>query len=134
VEAALADLSAEGRVLVAAGLPTARADAGLLERALANLLSNALRHASGPVEVSGGATPGGGVELRVADHGKGIALEDRTKMFEPFQTLGDSHADDGVGLGLTVARGLLEAQGGAVSAEDTPGGGLTMVVRLPGAR
>jgi two-component system sensor histidine kinase KdpD len=134
VEAALADLPAEGRVRVAAGLPTARADAGLLERALANLLSNALRHASGIVEVSGGATPGGGVELRVADHGEGIAREDRARMFEPFQTLGDAHSDDGVGLGLAVTRGLLEAQGGAVSAEDTPGGGLTMVVRLPGAR
>ena len=134
VSAALVGLPAEGRVRVAEPLPEARADAALLERALANLLSNALRHTAGQVEVAADPTPGGDVQLRVADHGPGVAVADRPRMFEPFQRLGDSHSGDGVGLGLAVARGLVEAQGGGVTVEDTPGGGLTMVVRLPGAR
>ena len=54
-------------------------------------------------------------------------------MFEPFQRLGDSAAGDGVGLGLAVARGLAEAQGGSLVATETPGGGLTMVVELGAA-
>ena len=52
-------------------------------------------------------------------------------MFEPFQRLGDVPAGSGVGLGLAVARGLAHAVGATVEAEDTPGGGLTMVVSAP---
>jgi two-component system sensor histidine kinase KdpD len=54
-------------------------------------------------------------------------------MFAAFQRLGDEEAREGLGLGLAVARGLTEALGGHLSAEDTPGGGLTMVVDLPAA-
>jgi two-component system sensor histidine kinase KdpD len=114
-------------------LPPALADSGLLERVLANLVGNAVRHASsGPVTVTAGMLDEH-VEVRVVDHGPGVAPGDRERLFAPFQRLGDSPAGQGVGLGLAVARGLTEAMGGTVSAEDTPGNGLTMVVSLPAA-
>ena len=111
-------------------LPPVLADAGLLERVVANLVDNATRHApAGPVDVHTGAVAGR-VELRVADRGPGVRPDDRERVFAPFQRLGDSPSGHGVGLGLAVARGLTEAMGGTLTAEDTPGGGLTMVVSL----
>jgi two-component system sensor histidine kinase KdpD len=71
------------------------------------------------------------VELRVVDHGPGIPEADRNRVFRPFCRLGEPEGRTGVGLGLMVARGLAEAMGAAVEAEETPGGGLTMVVSLP---
>jgi len=70
------------------------------------------------------------VEVRVVDRGPGVRPADRERVFAPFQRLGDAPAGQGVGLGLAVARGLTEAMGGTLTAEDTPGGGLTMVVSL----
>ena len=114
-------------------LPPVTADPGLLERVVANLVSNAARHAPGrPISLSAGAV-GGRVELRVADRGPGIPLADRERVFIAFQRLGDSPSGHGVGLGLAVARGLTEAMGGRLTAEDTPGGGVTMVVSLAAA-
>jgi two-component system sensor histidine kinase KdpD len=75
----------------------------------------------------------GQVELRVVDRGAGVRLADRERVFAPFQRLGDAPAGQGVGLGLAVARGLTEAMGGTLTAEDTPGGGLTMVLSLAAA-
>ena len=80
-----------------------------------------------------GSAAGGRVELRVVDRGPGIPLADRDRVFEPFQRLGDRPAGDGVGLGLAVARGFVEAMGGELRIEDTPGGGLTMVVGFEAA-
>jgi two-component system sensor histidine kinase KdpD len=111
-------------------LPVAHVDAGLLERAVANVLANAVRY-SDRVEVAGGCS-GSRVELRVRDHGPGVPPADRSRVFEPFQRLGDVPGGEGVGLGLAVARGLVEAQGGAITLGDTPGGGLTVVVELGG--
>jgi two-component system sensor histidine kinase KdpD len=114
-------------------LPAALADPGLLERVVANLVGNAVRHAPrGPVMV-GASTLDDHVELQVADRGPGVPPGDREKVFAPFQRLGDSPDGQGVGLGLAVARGLTEAMGGTLTAEETPGGGLTMVVSLPSA-
>lgn len=111
-------------------LPPVLADPGLLERVVANLADNAARHApAGPIAVSAGAVRGR-VELRVVDRGPGVALAERERLFAPFQRLGDAPAGQGVGLGLAVARGLTEAMGGTLEAEDTPGGGLTMVLSL----
>jgi two-component system, OmpR family, sensor histidine kinase KdpD len=131
VRRALAGLDGAERVHVGE-LPTAYVDEGLLERVVANLVGNALRY-SDAVEVEG---TGLGehttrVELRVVDHGPGVEPGERPRMFEPFQRQGD--AGTGVGLGLAVARGLTEAQGGTLEAKETPGGGLTMVLDLPGA-
>ena len=111
-------------------LPDVTADAGLLERVVANLVDNALRHGRGaPVAVRASAHADR-VELRVVDRGPGTARED---LFVAFQRRGDRHSAGGVGLGLSVARGFTEAMGGALTAEDTPGGGLTLVVALPAA-
>jgi two-component system sensor histidine kinase KdpD len=114
-------------------LPPVLADPGLLERVAANLLANAGRHAPyGSLHVTAGAV-GDRVELRVVDRGPGVSENDRDRMFAPFQRLGDRSGGQGLGLGLAVARGLTEAMGGHLTAEDTPGGGLTMVVNLPTA-
>jgi two-component system sensor histidine kinase KdpD len=127
VRSALAGVEDAERVVIGE-LPTAYVDAGLLERVVANLVANALRH-SEAVLVEG-SSDGVRVELRVVDRGPGVAPADRARIFEPFQRRGDSGT--GVGLGLAVARGLTEAQGGTLEAESTPGGGLTMVLELPG--
>jgi two-component system sensor histidine kinase KdpD len=127
VRRALAGLEGADRVDVGA-LPTAYVDPGLLERVVANLVVNALRY-SERVAVEG-EVRAARVELRVVDRGPGIEPADRARIFEPFQRRGDSGS--GVGLGLAVARGLTEALGGTLEAAETPGGGLTMVLDLPG--
>ncbi len=114
-----------------ATLPAVMADTGLLERVLVNLVSNALRVCR-PEQIRLAASAlGDEVELRVADHGPGVDPAQFDLLFEPFQRLGDRPGSDGVGLGLSVARGLTEAMGGRLTADATPGGGLTMVVALP---
>ena len=116
-------------------LPEVMADGALLERVVANLVQNALRYAPSdvPVRIAGSAHAGC-VQLRVIDHGPGISEADREKVFAPFQRLGDTpHDGEGVGLGLAIARGLVEAMDGTVNIEDTPGGGATLVVELPAA-
>lgn len=113
--------------------PLVMTDAGLLERSVANLVENAVRH-SPPrekVRLCAAVIPGGSMQLRVIDQGPGVEPGDRARMFEPFQRVGDVPAGSGVGLGLAVARGLAEAVGATLEAEDTPGGGLTMVLTVP---
>jgi len=106
------------------------ADSGLLERVLANVVDNALRYGGdGPVRVTAGRV-GPRVLIRVVDEGPGIARGAETELFAPFQRLGDQDTGSGVGLGLSVARGFTEAMGGAISAADTPGGGLTVEIDL----
>ena len=128
VRRALTGLDGAERVDVG-DLPTAYVDAGLLERVVANLVGNALRY--GDRVAVEGDRHGSRAELRVVDHGPGVEAADRSRIFEPFQHRGDSGS--GVGLGLAVARGLTEAQGGSLEATETPGGGLTMVLDLPGS-
>ncbi len=116
-------------------LPRVLVDTGLLERAVANVVQNAIRHnreAMGPVRVAASAL-GLTVELRVADHGPGASDESKDRMFDAFQRLGDAPRGTGIGLGLAVARGFTEAMDGMLVAEDTPGGGLTMVFTLRSA-
>lgn len=114
-------------------LPPVRADPSLLERVVANLVDNALTYGDveGPVRVEAGPVADR-VLLRVVDHGRGIPLEDRERVFHPFQRLDDTEPrrGAGVGLGLAVARGFTRAMGGDLGIEDTPGGGTTMVVEL----
>lgn len=138
VPAALRSVGADDdsvHVDVAASLPRVLADAGLLERALANVIDNAVRFSppGSPARVDAGAVDGD-VDVRVVDRGPGVSDEDRPRLFLPFQRLGDSGQSEGVGLGLAVAKGFVEAMGGELELEDTPGGGLTVVVRLRAAR
>jgi len=108
----------------------ALADAGLLERVLVNLIDNALRYApDSTVRVNAG-TVGDRVLITVVDEGPGIPRGAEDRLFAPFQRLGDHDNNTGVGLGLSVARGFVEAMGGSIAATDTPGGGLTVVLDL----
>jgi two-component system sensor histidine kinase KdpD len=133
VSRALRSLPATERVDVdiAADLPPARVDSGLLERVAANLVENALRYSPPHTRVQVSAEVAGPrIRLRVVDHGPGVPQSSKPQLFQPFQRLGDAPAGEGVGLGLAVAAGLARALGGGLTAHDTPGGGLTMVVDL----
>lgn len=110
--------------------PLVRTDAGLLERIVANLAANAVRHAQGsPARVIAQVLPGE-VAILVVDQGPGVDASHKKQMFEPFQRTGDT-GGAGLGLGLAVARGFAQAIGATLTAEDTPGGGLTMVLSVP---
>jgi two-component system sensor histidine kinase KdpD len=122
----------EGRVELAIpeDLPLIRADAGLLERVLANLVANADRHLPPGEKVQISAQRDGAkVAVRVIDHGPGVPPERFGEIFAPFQHFGD-RSTTGVGLGLAIARGFTEAMGGTLTPSLTPGGGLTMTVTL----
>ena len=98
---------------------------------MVNLVDNALRYApDGMVRVNAGRV-GERVLINVVDEGPGVPRGAAEQLFEPFQRLGDNDNTTGVGLGLSVARGFVEAMGGTIGATDTPGGGLTVVVELP---
>ncbi|MFI1369077.1 sensor histidine kinase [Streptomyces griseochromogenes] len=113
-------------------IPPVLADPPLLERVIANLVGNAARHTPPGRKVLVTASAlAGRVELRVIDRGPGLPRTGRDRLFEPFQRLGDTDNTTGLGLGLALARGLTEAMSGTIAPEDTPGGGLTMVVSLP---
>jgi len=133
VPPALIGVGQADRVVVAVpeSLPLVAGDAGLLERVVANLVENAVRHGAGSPVLLTASALGAQVELRVVDRGPGVADAAKETIFAPFQRLGDAPAGTGVGLGLAVARGFTEATGGRLWAEDTPGGGLTMVLSLP---
>jgi two-component system sensor histidine kinase KdpD len=128
----LGQAGSEVRVQIPSGLPDVVADPALLERVLVNLISNAVRYGSAdqPVLVTASAHADR-VETRVIDRGPGIPQAERDRVFLPFQRLGDRDNDTGVGLGLALSRGLVEAMGGTLDPDDTPGGGLTMIVTLP---
>lgn len=128
------------RVELPPNLPPVQADLGMLERVIANVVENAAKYApeSDIVVVAsaggaGGSTVAGAPasELRVIDHGRGVPVDQVLAIFQPFQRLDDVAGSTGVGLGLAVAKGFTEAMGGELQAEPTPGGGLTVVVRLP---
>ncbi|WP_327182916.1 ATP-binding protein [Streptomyces sp. NBC_01334] len=113
-------------------IPAVLADPPLLERVIANLLGNAARHSpAGRKVLLTASAHAGRVEVRVVDRGPGLPPGSRDRLFEPFQRLGDTDNTTGLGLGLALARGLTEAMDGTLTPEDTPGGGLTMVVSLP---
>jgi two-component system sensor histidine kinase KdpD len=137
VPAALASLGDRARdgavdVVVPETLPRVVTDPALLERALANIVDNALAWSppEHPVRVEAGVV-GDELHVRVVDRGPGIKVEDRERVFRPFQRLGDRSNGAGVGLGLAVARGFIDAVGAELTLDDTPGGGTTMTVAVP---
>ncbi len=130
----IAEVPASVRVSIDEDLPMVSADAELLERAVANVIGNAIAWspADSPIRIE--ASPvGTRVHLRVVDRGPGIAAPERAAAMRPFQRLGDESSrtsPNGVGLGLAVATGFVSAMGGELILEDTPGGGLTVVIDL----
>src|SRR5690348_13632019 len=109
------------------GLPRIMVDPPIMERVVANLTANALRYSpSGSPPLLTASARGGKVILRVVDHGPGVPKADRDRIFAAFQRLGDARSVIGVGLGLTVSRGLTEAMGGTLEPEETSGGGRTL--------
>jgi two-component system sensor histidine kinase KdpD len=128
------------RVEMSEDLPLFGADPGLLERALANLVVNALRYspADQPPTLAARAVRGGGsngtggvVQIEVIDHGPGVPPDLWERIVAPFEQVGDQRSGNGVGLGLAVTKGFVEAMGGKLSADATAGGGLTMRIELP---
>ncbi|MDP9227513.1 MAG: ATP-binding protein, partial [Actinomycetota bacterium] len=109
-------------------LPLIQADAGQLERALANVLDNAGRYAGGEPVTVRARNSGRQLLLRIGDRGPGIAREELERIFEPFHSAGEH---SGTGLGLAIARGFVEANGGRMRAESLPGQGTTIVLTLP---
>lgn len=132
--ASLPDRGAEVEVNVPETLPRVVVDADLVERAVANVVANARQWSppDRPPHVLGIRT-GGRVELWVTDHGPGVPAAERSRMFEPFQQIGDRPGHNGLGLGLAVARGFVDAVDGELRVEETPGGGLTMVMAFEAA-
>ncbi|GII91206.1 sensor histidine kinase [Sinosporangium siamense] len=128
----LGPLGERVRAGISPEIPQVVADPALLERILVNLVSNAVRYspADGKVLVTASGYRER-VEIRVIDRGSGIPREEHDRVFLPFQRLGDRDNHTGVGLGLALSRGLAEAMGGTLTPDDTPGGGLTMILTLP---
>ena len=130
--AAMLDLPPDAVKLdLAEDLPLVETDAGLLSRVVGNALSNAVRHSPNghPARLTASARPGF-VDVLVVDRGPGLSAGQKQRMFEPFQRL-DDRDPGGLGLGLAVARGLADALGAEITPEDTPGGGLTMMISVP---
>jgi two-component system, OmpR family, sensor histidine kinase KdpD len=131
----LSDIGQQARavmVCIPPDLPRVMADPPIMERVIANVTANALRYSpAGSPPLLTASACGGRVVLRVVDRGPGVPEADRDRIFLAFQRLGDTGSSIGVGLGLTVSRGLTEAMGGTLEPEETPGGGLTMAISVP---
>ncbi len=112
-------------------LPLAYGDFGLLQQALANLVQNAMRHTPPGTEISITATVGGDELLvSVLDNGPGFGTSDPDKLFQKFQR-GTGAAAGGSGLGLSIVKGFVEANGGTVEARNLTGGGAQITMHLP---
>ena len=113
-------------------LPTVLVDPVRLDQVLTNLLDNARRYAGGDAVTVRGRAVDGRVEVRVVDHGPGIPEAERERVFGQFYRLrqGGRAPGDGTGMGLAISKGIVEALGGTIRVEATPGGGATFVVSL----
>lgn len=131
LEAARESLAGDAATVKLGGgaeIPALTADPVQLERAFANLFANAVRHGGRqPVLVRSGKV-GGRLVVRVVDRGPGIPEPERERIFEPFYR---REGGEGSGLGLSIARGFIEANGGEIAVESVPGQGSTFVVSFP---
>jgi two-component system sensor histidine kinase KdpD len=118
------------RLAIDAELPALSADPAQLERAFANLLENAVRHGNGNPVLVRSRQVGPRLVVRVVDQGPGIPESEWKRIFEPFHS-GQPTEDGGIGLGLAIAKGFIEANGGEVAVEAMPGQGSTFVVAFP---
>jgi two-component system sensor histidine kinase KdpD len=120
------------RVDVPVDLPLIAIDDVLIEQVIFNLVENALKHApsAGPIEVIARHVPDG-IEVAVADRGPGLVPGSEEQVFEKFYRGEPTPLAGGVGLGLPICRGIVEAHGGRIRAENRPGGGAVFTFRLP---
>jgi two-component system sensor histidine kinase KdpD len=120
------------RVRLPPGLPLLHVDPALFDRVLCNLLENAHKHtpAGSPVEISA-LESGDHVRLLVEDRGPGLPRGREQAIFEMFERGRKESATPGVGLGLAICRAIVGAHGGAITAENRPGGGARFIVDLP---
>jgi signal transduction histidine kinase len=121
------------RVALPETSPVVIADGDRLEQVLTNLIDNARKYSPVGSEIFvGGAVTGRGFELSVSDQGRGIEPEFLPHLFEPFTQadIGDTRRDHGVGLGLSICQGLVEAMGGTIEVASTVGVGTTFTVVL----
>jgi two-component system, OmpR family, sensor histidine kinase KdpD len=104
-----------------------------MQQVLTNLLENAARYSPGGTPLTLGAEANsGGLELWVTDHGPGVPREERERIFDRFYRLEHHETEQhGTGMGLAISRGLVEAHGGRLWVEETPGGGATFRMRIP---
>jgi two-component system sensor histidine kinase KdpD len=118
-------------VMIRSDVPMLEVDPIQVGQVFRNVLQNAGKFApqGSPIRI-GVSVWHGAVEIRVADRGPGIALADREAVFREFYRATDVRAA-GTGLGLAVSKAIVDAHGGAIWVEETPGGGATVVVRLP---
>jgi signal transduction histidine kinase len=122
------------RLAVPSGLPTMEVDPQRFERVLVNLLTNALKYSPVESPVTLGATlHDRTLIVSVVDEGPGIAAEDLPHIFDKYYRSSDARAQAGLGLGLFIARLLVEAHGGTIWAESGGAGGTTFKIALPTA-
>ena len=130
---ALETIDLQGRQLqieIPDDLPMMKTDPDLVERSLANVIANACTFspAEEPIQIRAAVAPGR-IQVVVSDRGPGITATDRAEALAPFRRLDDTGT--GSGLGLSVASGFLEVVGGSLQLDETPGGGLTVVMEIP---
>lgn len=119
------------QVQIKDGIPPVPMDVLQIDQVLSNLLENAARHSSSDGEIEIKATRWhNSVEVEVADRGTGIPPEERDRVFEEFYR-GEADREGGAGLGLSIARAIVQAHGGEMWIHETPGGGATVGFRLP---
>lgn len=126
---ALTPLAARRRIRLTAratGAVPAQVDPAAMGRVLRNLLHNAIRHSPDGAEVVLEVEPGG---FRVVDEGEGFPDEFRPRAFDRFSRADAARSGDGAGLGLAIARGIVEAHGGTIHIEDGPGGRVAVRLR-----
>ena len=113
-------------------LPLVPLDAVLIEQVLLNLLENALKYTpqGSPLEIDAGVTPAG-ITVTIADRGPGLPPGEERLIFDKFYRGARAGAASGVGLGLTICRGMVEAHGGRIWAESRAGGGALFRFTLP---
>lgn len=113
-------------------LPPVPADFVLITQTLTNLIDNALKYSpdGSPLEIAA-RVEGEQLRLEVRDRGPGIPPEERERVFDKFYRLASHHGEGGTGLGLPICRGIVEAHGGHIRAEERPGGGTAFIITLP---
>ena len=113
-------------------MPLVPMDLVLMTQVLVNILENSIKYspAGAPLEILA-QTEGEWLEMRLSDQGRGVPEQDLKRVFDKFYRIPVPEGAGGTGLGLSICKGLVEAHGGRIRAENRDGGGLTMVIRLP---